>query len=151
MKRIITMILTIIIASALAVSCGRSRSKDVVKEFRKLVETVEKEKGDLTAEEWRDVAADFEERFAELGIEDINEEDFSVMQKIELTALVVRWQAVMVESMPSLLESAIKEETGMSSEEIGEAVEKELGDFSAILESSEYKEQVEELKKLFGR
>ena len=151
MKNNIVMIISIILTAGLLMSCGQSKSKDVVKEFRKLVESVEKQKGELTAEEWRDVAADFEQRFEKLGIDEINEEDFSVMQKIELTALVVRWQAAMVESMPALLESAIEEETGMTSEEIGEAVEKELGDFSEILESSEYKEQVNEIKKLFGK
>lgn len=146
MKKYFLTIIAVVLTVSALVSCGRNKGKDVIKEFENLVEAVEKQKGELTAEEWIEVQADFEKRFEKLGIEDIDEADFTMMQKIELTALIVRWQAAMMESMPTLMETAIEKETGMTSEEIEEAIGEGLGEIGETLDSDEMKEGVEEIK-----
>ena len=91
------------------VSCSKSKSDHVIEGFEKLVEEVENQKGDLTAQEWREMETDFNRRFEELGINEINEEDFSALQKVELAARMVRWTAAMAESAPALMESSFEE------------------------------------------
>ena len=41
-----------------------------------------------------------------LGIDKIDEKEFSTMQKLKIVALTVRWTAAMAESTPTLMESA---------------------------------------------
>ena len=62
----------------------------------------------MTIEEWKKIEADFNRRFEELGINDIDEKEFSALQKIELAALMVRWTAAIANSTPALMESSIE-------------------------------------------
>ncbi len=93
---------------ALVSSCAKSKTEIVLDEFENLIEEVEKKKGDLTVEEWTEMQADFNKRFEELGIESIDENEFSTMEKLKLVALTVRWTAAIAESTPKLMESAVE-------------------------------------------
>lgn len=90
-------------------SCTKSRQELVIDGFEDLVEDVEAQKGKLTVEEWKEIEQDFNKRFEELGIDNIDEKEFSTMQKLKLTALVVRWTAAMAESAPTLVDGVVDE------------------------------------------
>ena len=96
------------VIGALMSSCSKSKTDMVIDGFEDLVEEVESKKGDLTAEEWAEIQDDFNKRFEELGIEDIDENEFSTLQKIELAGLTLRWGVAMAESSPKLIETAIE-------------------------------------------
>lgn len=89
-------------------SCAKSKTEIVLEEFENLIEEVEKKKGDLTVEEWAEMQNDFNKRFEELGIESIDKDEFSTMEKLKLVALTVRWTAAIAESTPTLMESSIE-------------------------------------------
>lgn len=108
MKRYLFVLICIAMVGLFS-SCTKSKAEIVLDGFEELIEDVEKQKGKLTVEEWGKMQDDFNKRFEELGIDDIDESDFSVMQKMKLVALGVRWTAVMAESAPSLMESAIEQ------------------------------------------
>lgn len=90
-------------------SCTKSRQELVIDGFEDLVEDVEAQKGKLTVEEWKEIEQDFNKRFEELGIDNIDEKEFSTMQKLKLTTLVVRWTAAMAESAPTLVDGVVDE------------------------------------------
>ena len=71
---------------ALVSSCAKSKTEIVLEEFENLIEEVEKKKGDLTVEEWAEMQNDFNKRFEELGIESIDKDEFSTMEKLKLVA-----------------------------------------------------------------
>jgi len=100
----------------LMTSCSKSKSEIVLDEFENLVEEVESKKGKLTVEEWSVMQEDFNKRFEDLGIDSIDEKEFSAFEKLELTALVLRWTAAMAESAPTLIDGvvdeALKEQSG---------------------------------------
>lgn len=90
-------------------SCTKSKQELVIDGFEDLVEEVEAQKGKLTVEEWKEIEQDFNKRFEELGIDNIDEKEFSTMQKLKLTTLVVRWTAAMAESAPTLVDGVVDE------------------------------------------
>lgn len=90
-------------------SCTKSKQELVIDGFEDLVEEVEAQKGKLTVDEWKEIEQDFNKRFEELGIDNIDEKEFSTMQKLKLTALVVRWTAAMAESAPTLVDGVVDE------------------------------------------
>ena len=96
-------------AVVLMSSCGKSKTEIVLDEFENLIEEVEKKKGDLTVEEWTKMQDDFNKRFEELGIDKIDENEFSAMEKLKMVGLTVRWGAAMVKSTPKLLESTMEQ------------------------------------------
>lgn len=108
MKRIFTILISFAMIAFMC-SCGKSKADVILDGFEDLVEDVEKKKGDMTIEEWAEIENDFNRRFEELGIEEFDESEFSVMQKMELMALTLRWTAAMAESAPELMESAIEQ------------------------------------------
>lgn len=89
-------------------SCGKSKTDMVLDGFEDLIEEVEDKKGDLTIEDWAKIQEDFNKRFEELGIDKIDEKEFSKMQKLKLVGLTVRWTAAMAKSSPKLIETAIE-------------------------------------------
>lgn len=93
---------------ALMISCSKSKTDMVVDGFEELVEEVEKKKGNLTVDEWNKMEEEFNNRFEELGIDKIDEKEFSTMQKLKIVALTVRWTAAMAESTPTLLDSTVE-------------------------------------------
>lgn len=101
--------LTVVAGLFLMTSCDKSKSETVIDEFENLVEEVESKKGKLTVDEWKVLEQDFNKRFEELGIDSIDEKEFSTFEKIELTALVVRWTAAMAESAPTLVDGVVEE------------------------------------------
>ena len=101
--------LTVVAGLFLMTSCAKSKSETVIDEFKNLVEEVESKKGKLTVDEWKFLEQDFNKRFEELGIDSIDEKEFSTFEKIELTALVVRWTAAMAESAPTLVDGVVEE------------------------------------------
>lgn len=101
--------LTVVAGLFLMTSCAKSKSETVIDEFKNLVEEVESKKGKLTVDEWKVLEQDFNKRFEELGIDSIDEKEFSTFEKIELTALVVRWTAAMAESAPTLVDGVVEE------------------------------------------
>ncbi len=101
--------LTCMAIVALMSSCSKSKADMVIDGFEDLVEEVESKKGDLTAEEWTEIQDDFNKRFEELGIEDIDENEFSTLQKLKLAGLTLRWGVAMAESSPKLIETAIEQ------------------------------------------
>ena len=101
--------LTLAAGLFLMTSCAKSKSETVIDEFENLVEEVESKKGKLTVGEWKVLEQDFNKRFEELGIDSIDEKEFSTFEKIELTALVVRWTAAMAESAPTLVDGVVEE------------------------------------------
>lgn len=101
--------LTLVAGLFLMTSCAKSKSETVIDEFENLVEEVESKKGKLTVGEWKVLEQDFNKRFEELGIDSIDEKEFSTFEKIELTALVVRWSAAMAESAPTLVDGVVEE------------------------------------------
>lgn len=103
------LLLLIVAALFLTTSCAKSKTEQIIDEFENLVEEVEAKKGELTVEEWKTIEQDFNKRFEELGIDNIDEKEFSTFEKIELTALVVRWSAAMAESAPTLVDGAVEE------------------------------------------
>lgn len=94
---------------ALISSCSKSKSEMVIDGFEDLVEEVEDRKGDLTVEEWAEIQEDFNKRFEELGIEEVDENEFSALQKLKLAGLMVRWGVAMAESSPTLIETAVEQ------------------------------------------
>ncbi len=111
MKKVIVLLMAILCVAGLSLmtSCSKSKSEIVLDEFENLVEEVEDNKGKLTADEWKTMHEDFNKRFEEMGIENLDEKDFSALEKIRLVGLTMRWAAAMAESSPSLLEGAIQE------------------------------------------
>lgn len=103
------LVLICIATITLISSCSKSKSDMVIDGFEELVEEVEKKKGDMTAEEWIKIQDDFNKRFEELGIENIDEKEFSAMLKLKLAGLTVRWGTAMAESSPRLIESALEQ------------------------------------------
>lgn len=101
--------LTVVAGLFLMTSCAKSKSETVIDEFENLVEEVESKKGKLTVGEWKVQEQNFNKRFEELGIDSIDEKEFSTFEKIELTALVVRWTAAMAESAPTLVDGVVEE------------------------------------------
>ena len=101
--------LTLVAVLFLMTSCAKSKSETVIDVFENLVEEVETKKGKLTVGEWKVLEQDFNKRFEELGIDSIDEKEFSTFEKIELTALVVRWTAAMAESAPTLVDGVVEE------------------------------------------
>ena len=101
--------LTLVAGLFLMTSCAKSKSETVIDEFENLVEEVESKKGKLTVDEWKVLEQDFNKRFEELGIDSIDEKEFSTFEKIELTALVVRWTEAMAESAPTLVDGVVEE------------------------------------------
>ena len=101
--------LTVVVGLFLMTSCAKSKSETVIDEFENLVEEVESKKGKLTVDEWKVLEQDFNKRFEELGIDNIDEKEFSTMQKLKLTTLVVRWTAAMAESAPTLVDGVVDE------------------------------------------
>lgn len=101
--------LTVVAGLFLMTSCAKSKAETVIDEFENLVEEVESKKGKLTVDEWKVLEQDFNKRFEELGIDSIDEKEFSTFEKIELTALVVRWTAAMAESAPTLVDGVVEE------------------------------------------
>ncbi len=101
--------LTVVAGLFLMTSCAKSKSETVIDEFENLVEEVESKKGKLTVDEWKVLEQDFNKRFEELGIDSIDEKEFSTFEKIEFTALVVRWTAAMAESAPTLVDGVVEE------------------------------------------
>ena len=101
--------LTLVVGLFLMTSCAKSKSETVIDEFENLVEEVESKKGKLTVDEWKVLEQDFNKRFEELGIDNIDEKEFSTMQKLKLTTLVVRWTAAMAESAPTLVDGVVDE------------------------------------------
>lgn len=101
--------LAVVAGLFLMTSCAKSKQELVIDGFEDLVEEVESKKGKLTVEEWKVMEQDFNKRFDELGIEDIDEKEFTTMQKLKLTALVVRWTAAMAESTPTLVDGMVEE------------------------------------------
>ena len=101
--------LTVVAGLFLMTSCAKSKSETVIDEFKNLVEEVESKKGKLTVDEWKVLEQDFNKRFEELGIDSIDEKEFPTFEKIELTALVVRWTAAMAESAPTLVDGVVEE------------------------------------------
>ena len=93
---------------ALMISCSKSKTDMVVDGFEELVEEVEKKKGNLTVEKWNKMEEEFNNRFEELGIDKIDEKEFSTMQKLKIVALTVRWTAAMAKSTPTLLDSTVE-------------------------------------------
>ncbi len=94
-----------IMSLVIMTACGGSKADLVVDGFEELVEEVEAKKGKLTASEWKEMEAEFNERFEKLGIDDINEDEFSSMQKIKLAGLMLRWGVAMSESASTLLDT----------------------------------------------
>lgn len=103
------LVLICIATITLISSCSKSKSDIVIDEFEALVEEVEKKKGDMSAEEWTKIQEDFNKRFEELGIENIDEKEFSTMQKLKIVGLTVRWGTAIAESSPKLIETAIEQ------------------------------------------
>lgn len=110
-------------------ACGpKTKEEHVIAEFEKLIEEVEDKKGKLTVEEWKEMNVAFDKRFKELGIDDIDMEKFSAMQKLKLVGLTVRWSAAMAESSGTLMEGIVDEaqkqaEEKKTDEAAGEAQE----------------------------
>lgn len=94
---------------SLLAGCAKSKADHVIDGFEDLVEEVEAKKGELTADEWKAIEQDFNKRFEELGIDEIDEKEFSALEKLELAALVMRWGVAMSESAPTLIESSVEE------------------------------------------
>ena len=89
-------------------ACSSSKTDQVIDGFEDLIEEVESKKGKMTADEWEVLVDDFNQRFEDLGIEEINEEELSAMQKLKIVGLTLRWSAAMAENAPSLIEAAIE-------------------------------------------
>lgn len=124
MKQIFTTVMCLA-AVAMLTACGQSKTDKVIDGFEDLVEEVEKKKGELTAQEWQAMADDFNKRFEELGIEDIDESEFSTMEKLKLTGLVVRWGVAMAESAPTLMEGSLEKSFDETMKEAEKALERE--------------------------
>ncbi len=107
MKKVLLALLCMATVAVIS-SCSKSKADMVVDGFEELVEEVEKKKGSLTVDEWNEMQEEFNSRFEELGIETIDEKEFSTMQKLKILALTARWTAAMVESTPTLMESSVE-------------------------------------------
>lgn len=107
MKKVLIALLCMATVAVIS-SCSKSKTDMVVDGFEELVEEVEKKKGNLTVEEWNKMEEEFNNRFEELGIDKIDEKEFSTMQKLKIVALTVRWTAAMAESTPTLLDSTVE-------------------------------------------
>lgn len=110
MKNFFVSLLCFVGLTLVASGCGqKTKAELVIDGFEDLIVEVEDKKGKLTVEEWVELEKNFNTRFEELGIEEINEDEFSTFQKLELAALMMRWTAAMAESAPTLLESGFEQ------------------------------------------
>lgn len=117
MKKLLFVLFCIAGLSIMA-GCAKSKADLVIDGFEELVEEVEAKKGELTAEEWKEIEQDFNQRFEALGIDEIDEKEFSAIEKLELAALTIRWGVAMAESTESLIESgALDGEQATTTEE----------------------------------
>jgi len=106
---------------AVCAACGGSSSSvdNSVKKVEKALEKVEKKKGKMTDEDWRALEKEMEEPMKVI-VEAIEKNKVSIMKKIQLTAVIAKWGAVLAEAGISELEK----KTGVERENFSKELEK---------------------------
>ncbi len=108
MKKILYLFVIAFAVMAL-VSCGRSEGKSALRDLEKIVEKAEKNKDKLSAEEWKELFAEFQEKEA-IANEAAEKNELGITGKVKLLALTTRWAAAygprMFEDMASEMDEA---------------------------------------------
>jgi len=106
MKKIVCVLLFAFTITVLF-SCGRNEGEKALAEMEKIVEKAEKGKNELTADEWKELAASFEEQ-EKVANEAAANGKLGVVDRMKLVALTARWAAA---SKPNLLDEMMSKIT----------------------------------------
>lgn len=90
MKKTIYLLLLFAFAAVTFISCGQNEGKKALLEMEKIVEKAEKNKDNLTADEWKELAASFEEN-EKVANEAAETGKLSIAGKMKLLTLTTRW------------------------------------------------------------
>ena len=91
MKKIMYFLLFAFVITTL-ISCGHNKGKKALAEMEKIVEKAETEKNELTADEWKELVASFEEN-EKVANEAAETGELSVADRMKLVTLTARWAA----------------------------------------------------------
>lgn len=138
MKKLIYLLLFALAAAAF-VACGdKSEGKTALREMEKIVEKAEKDKDNLTADEWKELAASFEEN-EKIANEAIENKKIGVAGRMKFIALTARWAAaygprMILPEMMSKIDEALKpEEEEAKAEAAPDSTKEIIGDKRWIL------------------
>lgn len=106
MKKIIYLLVTVL-AISLLVSCGQNEAKQALREMEKIVEKAEKEKNNLSKEEWKELAVEFAE-YAKIANKGAEENKLGTKDKVKIATLSARFAAVSVNPITGMGESLLE-------------------------------------------
>ncbi len=113
-------------AMTMSISCGKNEGKNAITEMERIVEKAEKEKDNLTADEWKELAASFEENEKIIN-EAAAKGKLGVTDRMKLIALTARWAgaygtSAMMDDVFERLEKELNTD-GTSSDSLEEIVD----------------------------
>lgn len=91
-------LLVFALAVAALVSCGHGEGNNALREMEKIVEMAEKDKDKLSKEEWKELAARFEEN-EKIANEAADNNRLGVAGKMKCLTLTIRWATVYGQTM----------------------------------------------------
>ncbi|MBR8706586.1 OmpA family protein [Bacteroides pyogenes] len=108
MKKLIYLLLFALVATTLVGCGGKSEGKTALHEMEKIVEKAEKDKGILTADEWKALALSFEEN-ENIVNKAVENKQIGVEGRMKFIALTARWAAASGEMMMAGIFSKLNE------------------------------------------
>lgn len=106
MKKTIYLLISIF-ALTLLVSCGQNEAKQALQEMEKIVEKAEKEKDNLSKEEWKELAIEFAE-YAKIANKGAEEKKLDTKDKVKIATLSARFAAVSVNPISEMGENLLE-------------------------------------------
>ena len=120
------------IVAAMFAACGGGSPVDkAISDMEKAFAKYEKNKGNLTADDWANLEKEVEEPLKVLN-DAAESGKLGVMQQLKITAAIVKWAAVAMEA--GFLE--IEKETGINRENWGEELEKAIKEATQEIEKA---------------
>ena len=131
------------IIAALIAGCGASQLDTAISKVEKAIEKVEKNKGNMTAEEWEALGKELEQPLQVIG-EAIESDKVGTVKKLKLIALAGKWSTVLMTAGFKHLgkELGVDVENPEDLEQLGKEFEKFANEYS-----EEINKAVEELEK----
>lgn len=108
MKKLIYLILLTFAVTSIVSCGGKNEGKTALREMEKIVEKAEKDKDKLTAEEWKELAVEFEKN-EKIASEAADNDKLGIAGNMKLLSLTARWATaygprMMQDMLPNLSE-----------------------------------------------
>lgn len=108
MKKLIYLILFAFAVTSIVSCGGQNEGKTALREMEKIVEKAEKDKDKLTAEEWKELAVEFEKN-EKIASEAADNDKLGIAGNMKLLGLTARWATaygprMMQDMLPNLSE-----------------------------------------------